>query len=145
VIVSGHWPPQEVTGALLDRLLEDGRRLAELHRELLPLDEADLGAVGFAARIEPYRSAVRAGETLALQVIVRNPFGRDSVATVALAVPDGWTAPPAQELALEPHAQAAVAFEVTAGSQARRARVGADVTVDGVRFGQQAEALVDVS
>ena len=34
----------------------EGARLAELHRELLPLDEVDFGAEGFGARIEPYRS-----------------------------------------------------------------------------------------
>jgi glyoxylase-like metal-dependent hydrolase (beta-lactamase superfamily II) len=144
VIVSGHWPPQEVTDELLDVLLEDGRRVAELHRELLPLEDVDLGAVGFAARIEPYRSSVRPGEALALHVIVRNPFAREAVASVALAVPDGWTAPPAQELALDPHAEGVLVLEVTAAGPARRARIAADVTVDGVRFGQQAEALVSV-
>lgn len=144
VIVSGHWPPQEVTDELLERLAADGARLAELHRELLPLAEADLGAVGFAARIEPYRSSVRSGETLELHVIVRNPFGRDAVARVALAVPEGWTAPAAQEVALRPHAEEALRFELPAAGPVRRARVAADLTVEGVPFGQQAEALVDV-
>ena len=144
VIVSGHAPPQEVTGELLDVLLEDGRRLAELHRELLPLEDADLGAVGFAARIEPYRSALQPGERLSLHVIVRNPFDRDAVAAVELVVPDGWTAPPAQKVALGPHAEAAVPFELFAGAPGRRARLAADITVDGLPFGQQAEALVDV-
>ena len=144
VIVSGHWPPQEVTDELLDVLLADGKRLAELHRELLPLEEADLGALGFAARIEPYRSAARAGETLALNVIVRNPFGREAVAGVVLAVPEGWTATAAQQLSLEPYGEGVLVFELAAGRPARRARVAADVTVDGVAFGQQAQALVDV-
>ena len=46
LIVSGHWPPQEVDDELLDGLAADGRRLADLHRELLPLDELDFGARG---------------------------------------------------------------------------------------------------
>ena len=145
VIVSGHWHPQEVTDELLDRLAEDGARLAELHRELLPLEDVDVGAGGFGARIEPYRSRVAAGDLLELDVFVCNPFGREAVARVALAAPDGWEPPAAQELALAPHAEGVVRFEVTAAAAARRARLAADLTVDGVRFGQQAEALVDVT
>ncbi|MBA3244187.1 MAG: MBL fold metallo-hydrolase, partial [Actinobacteria bacterium] len=149
LIVSGHWPPQEVTGELLDVLLADGRRLAQLHRDLLPLGEVDFGAAtfdagGFGARIEPYRSFVRSGDRLALDVIVRNPFGREAVASVRLEVPEGWPAPPARESSLAAHAEGIVRFELQAGAATRRARIGADLTVDGVPFGQQAEALVDV-
>lgn len=149
LIVSGHWPPQEVTDELLDVLLADGRRLAQLHRELLPLGEVDFGAAtfdagGFGARIEPYRSSIRSGDRLALDVIVRNPFGREAVASVRLEVPKGWPAPPAQESSLAAHAEGIVRFELQAGAATRRARIGADLTVDGVPFGQQAEALVDV-
>ena len=144
VIVSGHWPPQEVTDELLDVLLADGRRLAELHRELLPLEEADLGAVGFAARIEPYRPTVGAGEPFEVDVIVRNPFPRPAVARVELAVPEGWAAPDPQEFALDAGAEAPLRFGLTAGESGPRVRVAADVTVDGVPFGQQAVALVDV-
>jgi glyoxylase-like metal-dependent hydrolase (beta-lactamase superfamily II) len=145
VIVSGHWPPQEVTDELLDRLLADGRRLAELHRELLPLEDVDLGAVGFAARIEPYRSSTATGRPFELDVIVRNPLAREAVAGVRLAVPGGWAVPPAQEASLAAKAEATLRFELVAGRPERRARVAADVTVDGVPFGQQAEALVDVT
>jgi glyoxylase-like metal-dependent hydrolase (beta-lactamase superfamily II) len=144
VIVSGHWPPQEVDDALLDALLEDGHRLAELHRELLPLEDVDFGAAGFGARIEPYRSSVRAGGRLDLDVIVRNPFGREAVARVTLEVPEGWAEPDAQETTLAAHGEGVLRFGLEAGAAARRARVGADLTVDGSRFGQQAEALVDV-
>ncbi len=144
VIVSGHWPPQEVTDELLETLLADGRRLAELHRELLPLDEIDFGAGGFGARIEPYRTSIRSGERLALDVTVRNPYGREAVAGVRLAVPEGWSVPHGQETTLAAHAEGALRFELESGPAARRARIGADLTVDGVPFGQQAEALVDV-
>jgi len=146
VIVSGHAFPREVTPAYLDGLLADGRRLAELHRELLPLDEVDLGAEGFAARIEPYRSSVARGGEATLEVPVRTPFGREEPALVRLAVPSGWPQPPTQEAALPPLGEAVVRFAVVAGdAPVRRARVAADVTVGGTAFGQQAEALVDVA
>jgi glyoxylase-like metal-dependent hydrolase (beta-lactamase superfamily II) len=145
LIISGHWAEREVDDVWLDELLAQGRRLAELHRELLPVEEIDFGAEGFAARIEPYRSTTRPGETLALEVAVRNPFDRPEVATVRLVVPEGWTATPdADEVEVEERGEAIVRFEVVAdsGAPARRARVAADVIVGDVPFGQQAEALV---
>ena len=144
VIVSGHWPPQEVSDEWLERLAADGARLAELHRELLPLEQVDLGAVGFAARIEPYRSTARAGGTVDVDVIARNPFSREAVARVEVVVPAGWIVPAAQELTLAAGAEASLRFAVVTGKPQRRARIAADVTVDGIPFGQQAEALVDV-
>ena len=137
LIVSGHWAPQEVDEAFLERLRADGRRVADLHRALLPLDEVDFGADGFAAWIEPYRSEVAAGEAVELVVTVR-----DAPANVRLVVPAGWSAEPARAELAEP---GAARFRVTpAPAPALRARVAADVTVRGLPYGQQAEALVDV-
>jgi glyoxylase-like metal-dependent hydrolase (beta-lactamase superfamily II) len=145
LLVTGHWGVTEVTDEFLDRLAADGKRLAELHRELLPLDEVDFGAEGFGARIAPYRSTVATGGPLDLDVTVRNPFGRDEEATVRLVVPAGWSAePPAHAVGLLPHGEATVRFRVGAGEPALNARVAADLTVGAVPFGQQAEALVDV-
>jgi glyoxylase-like metal-dependent hydrolase (beta-lactamase superfamily II) len=145
LLIPGHWPPREVTDEYLDRLLADGQRLAELHRELLPLEDVDFGAEGFGARIEPYRSQAAAGDAIELDVTIRNPFARVATAAVALALPPGWSAVPSQETELAPLGEATLRFRVTAGTPARRARIGADLTVGGVPFGQQAEALVDVT
>jgi glyoxylase-like metal-dependent hydrolase (beta-lactamase superfamily II) len=148
LIVSGHWPPQRVDAGYLDRLLQDGRRVARLHRELLPLADADLGAEGFAARIEPYRSRVAGGDRLALRVALRNPFPPAAQALVAVVVPDGWAVEGGARRTLALGAddtQLEIVVRPPAGRPARRARVAVDVTVDGVPFGQQAEALVDVT
>jgi glyoxylase-like metal-dependent hydrolase (beta-lactamase superfamily II) len=147
LMISGHWLPRPVTDEYLDMLLESGRELARLHRELLPLDRVDFGAGGFGARIEPYRSEARGGDPVALEVTVRNPFARAEEAVVRLVVPAGWSVEPQLcSLGIAANARAAVRFEVVApaGRPVRRARLAADVTVGGVRFGQQAEALVDV-
>jgi glyoxylase-like metal-dependent hydrolase (beta-lactamase superfamily II) len=145
LLIPGHWPPREVTDEYLDRLLADGQRLAELHRELLPLEDVDFGAEGFGARIEPYRSQAAAGDAIELDVTIRNPFARAATAAVALALPRGWSAVPSQETELAPLGEATLRFRVTTGTPTRRARIGADLTVGGVPFGQQAEALVDVT
>ena len=127
------------------RLAGRRARLAELHRELLPLDEVDFGAEGFGARIEPYRSAVAPGGVVALEVEVQNPFAAPADGRRKPRVPAGWPAPEPQQVALPAGGRVTVRFELRAGTEpARRARVAADLTVDGRRFGQQAEALVDV-
>jgi len=90
---------------------------------------------------------VTSGGTLELDVVVRNPFDRPEAARVRLVVPSGWPEPEPQELELAPLGEDAVRFELAlAGvSPVARARVAADLTVGGTSFGQQAEALVDVS
>ena len=78
---------------------------------------------------------------------VLNPFDRDETASVRLVVPDGWEAtPPDSEVPIAARAQAVVRFHVRVGpNRERRARVAVDLTVGEARFGQQAEALVDVA
>jgi glyoxylase-like metal-dependent hydrolase (beta-lactamase superfamily II) len=146
LMVSGHWKPREVTPEYLERLLVDGQRLAELHRELLPLEDVDLGAEGFVARIEPYRSRAPAGGSVELEVSVRNPLPRRATGTVRLVVPAGWPVEPdGREVELGEGETATCSFRIRpVGGAVSRERVAADVTVDGLRFGQQAEALVDV-
>jgi glyoxylase-like metal-dependent hydrolase (beta-lactamase superfamily II) len=142
VIIGGHFFPHGVTAEYLDTLLAEGRRIADLHDELLPAES--FGEGGFGARIEPYRATVDAGGTGDFEVTVRNPFGRDERATVRLVVPDGWSASPhAQDVELEAHGDAVVSFQVAVG--ARGGRIAADIAVGGTRFGQQAEALVEVT
>jgi glyoxylase-like metal-dependent hydrolase (beta-lactamase superfamily II) len=142
LIVSGHWLPREITDEYLDRLLVDARRTAELQRDLLAED--GFGTAGFGARIEPYRSTAVRGGAVELEVTVRNPFGRDEVALVRLAVPDCWTAVPIeQEVELAAKGEAVVRFRVTVGGSG--GLVAADLTVGETRYGQQAEALVEVA
>ena len=59
-------------------------------------------------------------------------------------MPSGWTVSKVQSIRLDPLALGSVRFTVQppAGFAERRARVAVDVTMDGKRFGQQAEALV---
>jgi glyoxylase-like metal-dependent hydrolase (beta-lactamase superfamily II) len=145
LLVSGHWPPRTVDEAYLRQISDDAERLAALHDDLLPED--GFGEPGIGARIEPYRCEVAAGEEVELEVTARNPFAREATVVVALVLPRGWSAAPEADSARAPaHADATLRFVVRAGEQpARRARVGAELVVDGVRFGQQAEALLDVT
>lgn len=146
VMISGHWAPRWVEPDYLEMLETRGRMFADLHRSLLPLDEMDLGLEGFAARIEPYRSTLDAGATLDFDVWVRNPLPQPGLARVQLVLPSGWRAdPPVHCVPLEARSGATVTFAVMAGPEPRRrARIAADVSIDDVRLGQHAEALVTV-
>ncbi|MBD0329710.1 MAG: MBL fold metallo-hydrolase [Thermoleophilia bacterium] len=146
ILLSGHRAPREVDEKYLQRLLDDGKRLARLHRELLPVEDVDFGAEGFGARIEPYRSTVKLGEELELELDVRNPFARRSVASVRFVVPEGWSAVPREHsVTLPAHAETKIRFRVSPdGAPVGRARIAADLSVGDMRFGQQAEALVNV-
>ncbi|MFL5750608.1 MAG: MBL fold metallo-hydrolase [Chloroflexota bacterium] len=146
LLISGHWLPRPVTDEYLEHLAWAGGEVARLHRELLPLDDVDFGASGFGARIEPYRSEVAPGEVVDLDVTIRNPFHRPDEAEVSFIVPAGWTVEPSQRgMTLAAGAEATIAFRVRVNDRpVRRARIAADLTVGGRRFGQQAEALVTV-
>ncbi|HEY0696181.1 MAG TPA: MBL fold metallo-hydrolase [Micromonospora sp.] len=147
LLISGHWAPRRVDDAYLDMLLAKGHELADLHRRLLPLDEVDFGAEGFGARMLPYRSTLSYGKALDLAVAVRNPFRRRCRLRVDLVVPQGWQVSPGhREVEVDALGSERVQFDVLppAGQTVRRARIGANLTVDGRDFGQQAEALVDV-
>jgi glyoxylase-like metal-dependent hydrolase (beta-lactamase superfamily II) len=146
LLIGGHWLPREVTEDYVDGMERDAARLALLHDELFP--EESFGEAGFGARIEPYRSTVAAGEQVELEVTARNPFDHEANVVVSLAIPDGWSAQPSAESAeqVEALGEAVLRFVVEpAPKPTRRARIAAELVVDGVPFGQQAEALVDVT
>lgn len=147
LMISGHWAPRQVDDAYLDMLAEKGREIADVHRALLPLDDVDFDAEGVGLRIEPYQATVEAGASVRYDVEIVNPFGHDDTAEVEFVTPSGWAVtPPRAAVELPARARGVVHFDVTpCGPAVRRARVAADLTVGARRFGQHAEALVDVT
>lgn len=157
LILSGHWEPLAVTPEYLERLVWMGEELATLHNELLPHDP-DLGAEGFVGRLYPYQVTVSDRQPVELEAEIRNPFDCPADAIVQMVVPEGWRVLDARladrELGLDPAGTVClelrsldthtIVFRVLppAGFRGRRARVAVDITVNGCRFGQQAEALV---
>ena len=147
LLISGHWSPRAVTADYLDALVEQGETVARLHRELLPLDTVNFGAGGFGSSLEPYQSTTRGGSTFSMTAVVCNPFDRDAMVSAEFVAPARWRAEPTcHQVKLGPLGSTVVEFAVAppAGLRVRRARIAVDLTVDGVRFGQHAEALVDV-
>jgi hypothetical protein len=144
LILPGHWRPLRVTPEYLQKIVADAEALDGLHRELLP-ERPDLGAEGFIARIVPYQVTTFAGETISLEVEIRNPFPVPEEAVLRLVMPQGWQATPNIQI-LEISGVCQLSFQVTppADLTVRRARLAIDLTIAGQRFGQQAEALVTI-
>ncbi len=147
LMISGHWEPRIVTPSYLDHLLDTGRELARLHRDLLPLDRVDFRGgrirrtdrtVSLARwrrrhrrspshRPEPIREDVGSCRSGYRPTRVgRHSFGGHGVHPGARGADRHVYRDPAHWRSCAPCAMCR------------------DVTVDRVRFGQQAEALVDV-
>jgi len=147
LLLSGHWTPQWTTPDYFAQVEARGELLAQLHRDLLPLDDVDFGDSGFLARITPYQATVEGGFAATFTVEVRNPLPQAASVIVRPAVPQGWrVAEPEITLAVAAHETGTAAFHITppANSAVRRARIAVDITVNDRPFGQQAEALVTV-
>ncbi|REE78916.1 glyoxylase-like metal-dependent hydrolase (beta-lactamase superfamily II) [Paenibacillus taihuensis] len=149
LIISGHWDPLELTDAYLEKLARDGETLKQLHDELLPLEEIDMGAEGFCAWIKPYQIELSAGATAEITVEVLNPLPvAERVAVRLVAAAEGLAIEaPEQAVELAAGEAGELRFYLTAEASMRgvkRARIAADVTVGARRLGQQADALVTV-
>ncbi|GDY31643.1 MBL fold metallo-hydrolase [Gandjariella thermophila] len=146
LMISGHWDPRRVDASYLDMLLAKGEELAELHRDLLPLSDVDFEAEGVGAWIRPYRVRTAPATPVRLTVEARNPFDRTETVRVRMATPAGWSCAPAEAAGTVPGGRTTTfTFTLTPPAvTCRRARVAADLTVGRRRFGEHAEALVDV-
>jgi glyoxylase-like metal-dependent hydrolase (beta-lactamase superfamily II) len=147
LMAAGHWPPRAVTGDYLDMLTVEGDEQVQLHHELLPLDELDLGADGVLARIAPYYSQQETGSVTRFRISVSNPRRSVEKAVLKLVLPVGWVAvPDVAAVLLPPLGREEIEIELTiAGPPQRRARLAVDVSIGDLHLGQHAEALVDVT
>jgi uncharacterized membrane protein len=99
------------------------------------------------ATLYPYRSPAQPGDRLALELRVTNHGVQDASARASLVLPAGWSVSSGEETArIAAGESAAVRFVVEIPSDARGRHVlCAELTLGERRFGQIAEALVDVS
>lgn len=159
IIITGHWLPLHVPDGYFDQVDHIGAELAQLHHDLLP-QIPWMGAEGFLARITPYQITVASGSPVDLQVELHNPYDQSCEAMVEMVMPEGWQLRhvSAEGQVIPPHKNPAVlqlssreinriTFQISPQMEhtVRRARVAVDLSVNGKRFGQQAEALITIT
>lgn len=149
LIISGHALPYRPNAATWAKLEEAGRAFDDLHRSIMPLgdDEAHFGAESQPAKILPYQVRVAPGQrTTALHGWVLNPFPRPATAEVRFHTPPaGWSAA-GFSLPLQPREKRTftTTLALPAGAPVGRQPIALDLSVDGRRFGQVAEAWVGI-
>jgi glyoxylase-like metal-dependent hydrolase (beta-lactamase superfamily II) len=148
LLLTGHWGPQSLPLEELDNLEMRGLELDLLHHDLLADEIQGLGAAGIVARIEPYQAKILAGHSAEFEVEVTNPYPHPEHAHLVFSGPAGWSVDTAElDVWMSACSTSRVSFWVNPpeGSVCRRSRLVVDVTIGEQRFGQVAEALVDVS
>ena len=102
----------------------------------------------FWVRAEPYRSTVRACETVELKLEVRNFQSRTQTHRIEIHTPPGITAEPrVLEARLAAEARGKFSFRITAspGAKSGVQLIAFDITRDGLRQGELFDVVVDVT
>jgi len=146
LLVTGHWQGRWVADGYLDVLARQGDELASAHDDLLPAGEFAPPDDGNLALLEPFYRRYTPGQRVRYVAVVANPCHRVVSAQVSLVLPTDWRAEPdTVTLELAALGTTSVEFDVAVGQSAgRRQRLAADVVIDGIRLGQQADAVADV-
>jgi hypothetical protein len=148
MILTGH------TGALrVDRkMLEDFHGWARQIEGVFKTLVAVPAEVNFAldpnfATLYPYRNPARAGDRLSLELRVHNHGTKEAGARASLVAPPGWSVTPGEAtlpIAAGETGTLRFTVEVAPGVTGRQV-ICAELSLGEQRFGQIAEALVDVA
>jgi len=116
-----------------------------MHRCTMPLDDDQVhfNIDSWGGWIWPYRNVVPESSETTVSVHLRNPYPHAAVLEVRLVGPSGWRGTSAK-LEAAPRAEAHCQLSITPNGACRRQPFAVELTVDGRRFGQVAEALLTV-
>ncbi len=149
ILCGGHDLQREVKPRVYQNFAQKSLHMTQLFETLLP-GETNFGIEPSWTQIYPYQSLAQPGDTLNLQVRMMNYLSHPVHAEVSLVAPAGWSADPAVvQLDLQPQQRgvASVRLHVPDSYTFRYPRVAlaVDVTFDGRRLGQIAEATVEAA
>lgn len=148
LLLTGHTGALPVTRAMLDDFVAWARRVEGVFRRLVVVPERVNEALDPRwAVIAPYRTTTPAPATVAVEVRLTNLGPEPAEARLVIDPPPGWSVRPEAASAIaEPEVELAIAVEldVPAGTRAGRHVITVDVTLGERRWGQLAEAWIDV-
>lgn len=148
-LAPGHGEPFRVTRDMLEATRARMNEQKRIFEGLIADSDTGYGLDPSWASIYPYQLTAKRGESLRLQVRIRNYRARPAKLAISLELPAGWDARP--EMArIEAAAMSVAAADFTVSvprdwpSHKPRVAVAADITSDGQYLGQIAEGVVDV-
>ncbi len=130
----------------LEGFLGWAKNVRTVMTELIDQPDPNFGMDYNWCRFHPFRSQPEPGEEITVDLMLRNHLFTDSEVKVELKLPEGFScAHPVRTLTIGAKKQVAVPFVLTAApGMSGRQVITADITIDGRRIGEYAEALVDL-
>ncbi len=149
LICPGHTGPYAVTREDLEQYLARAVKQKEIFQSLTTGPSPNYALNPNWATIYPYQVEAKAGEPVPIEFRLRNYHDHAITAEAVWVLPPGWTARPDRvALQVQPGETGIASAWLTAPAEAagqRRVPIAIDVTRDGQRLGQIAEAVVDVA
>lgn len=146
ILCGGHELARDVKPEIYTNLAHIASEMTRHFQLLLP-GESNYGLEPSWAQLVPYQQSVRPGDTLKVTLHLNNYWPRVVSAQAHLVLPEGWSAVPAEatlDLAAEGTGDVEFSIQVPAGFVFTypRLAIASDITLDGRRLGQVAEATV---
>jgi len=147
LILGGHSYVMPEPAAFIERYRDWAYKMRDAFRELIAEEDYRLGFDPFWVRAEPYRARVLPGKVVKLKLGVRNFHSRPQRHSIRVRCGEGLEAlDPVLEGELQSEERRTFELEVRANSAAKPGvrLVAFDVTLDGRRYGERFDAVVEI-
>jgi glyoxylase-like metal-dependent hydrolase (beta-lactamase superfamily II) len=146
LVCPAHTEEYSPTRQDLEEFLAWALRLRSIMTGLIDQPDPNFGLDYRWCHFYPYRTKIAPGGSARLELRLRNHLFKPADVRIRLRLPDGMECPfPERSISVPGKTQVAVPFDLansTAGLKGRRV-LTADITVNGRRLGEVAEALID--
>lgn len=147
ILIGGHSFVMDRPAAFIERFRRWSYEMRDAFQALSPDEEYRFWFDPFWVRVQPYRLPLRPGESVEVQVHVRNFRATPQRHRIALHTPPGLSIEPAVlEGEVEGSSRKAFPVRVSALAGAKEGvrLVGLDITVDGRRLGEWFDCVVEI-
>jgi hypothetical protein len=147
LLVGGHSYVMDRPAAFIERYRRWAYAMRDAFREILAEDDYRYGYDPFWVRAEPYRASVRRGESVELDVHVRNFRARPQAHRIRVDAPPGLVPEPGEltgELPAESRRPFKLRLRAPPDAEPGVRLVAFDVTLDGRRYGPWFDCIVQV-
>jgi glyoxylase-like metal-dependent hydrolase (beta-lactamase superfamily II) len=147
LLMGGHSFVMPEPKAFIERYYQWAQEIIHIYQGLLPGPDYRYRFDPYWVRAEPYRVTLEPGESVEVQVVVRNFHERDQHHHIDICTPLGITAqPPALEGIVGGTSSQSfpVRFSATPGARPGMNIAAFDITLDGKRYGQWFDMIVEI-